>query len=246
MQNQVFIMSNIKFVAEIPARLGSKRVKQKNLRLIDGKPMIAYAIEACKCSDKISEIYINTESELIGSLADEFGVNFYKRKPELATDKVVSDQFNYDFLQNIDCDALVMVNPVSPLVEAEDINSAIEYYLEHDLDTLVTVRNEQLQAFFEGEALNFSTNGLLPMTQNISPIQLCVWTVCIWNKRKFMESYEKNGYAVFCGKVGLWPISPIKSIKVSYEDDFRMAEQILKARNLSSEDYKAEYYRDDI
>lgn len=222
----------MKYVGEIPARMGSKRVKQKNLRLIDGKPMMAYAIEACLGSKRVSEVYVNAESDELGRVAEDFGAKFYKRKPELAEDHIVSDQFNYDFLCNIDCDALVMINPVSPLVEAEDIDNAISYFEENQLDTLITVRNERLQAFFEGKALNFNDDALLPMTQDLSPVQLCAWTVCIWRKKTFIESFEQKGFAVFSGKYGLYPIDPIKSIKISYEEDFRMAEMLIRARRL--------------
>ena len=90
-------MSKNKYIAEIPARLGSQRVKQKNLRLIEGEPMIAYAIKACKNASSISEVYVNTESDLIGQVALDYGVKYYKRSQELALDHIVSDQFNYDF-----------------------------------------------------------------------------------------------------------------------------------------------------
>lgn len=232
----------MKYVAEIPARLGSKRVKQKNLRLINGKPMIAYAIEACKGSGKIAEVYVNTESDVIAKVGLDYGVKHYKRKPELSEDTIVSDQFNYDFLQNIDCDAVVMVNPVSPLVEAKDIDEAIAYFEANQLDTLISVKNEQLQSFYDGRSLNFNTDGLLPMTQDIQPVQVCVWTVCIWKKETFIKAYEAKGYAVFSGKYGLWAIDPIKSVKVSYEEDFLMAEQLIKARELLNGSYKVEYY----
>lgn len=242
MRNLGSIMNKIKYVAEIPARLGSKRVKQKNLRLIDGKPMIAYAIEACRDAKRITEVYVNTESDVIAKIGLDYSVNHYKRKPELAGDTIVSDQFNYDFLQNTDCDVLVMVNPVSPLVEASDIDSAIEYFEKNKLDSLISVKNEQLQSFYQGKSLNFDSDDLLPMTQDLEPIQVCVWTICIWKKETFIKAYEEKGYAVFSGNYGLWPIDPIKSVKVSYEEDFLMAEQLLKARKISADGYKAEYY----
>ncbi len=242
MKNRDFTMSNLKYFAEIPARLGSKRVKQKNVRLIDGKPMIAYAIEACRDAQRVSEVYVNTESDVIAKVGLDFGVKHYKRRPELAEDHIVSDQFNYDFLLNMDCDAVVMVNPVSPLVEASDIDKAIEYFEEHNLDSLISVKNEQLQSFYDGKSLNFEADGLLPMTQNIKPVQICVWTVCIWRKETFIKSYEEKGYAVFSGNYGLWPIDPIKSVKVSYEEDFLMAEQLIKARKISKDGYEAKYY----
>ncbi|EKH5422151.1 acylneuraminate cytidylyltransferase, partial [Campylobacter coli] len=213
-----------------PARLGSQRVRQKNLRLIEGEPMIAYAIKACKNASSISDIYVNTESDLIGQVALDYGVKYYKRNQELALDYIVSDQFNYDFLKKIECEALVMVNPVSPLIESIDIEEAINFFETNQLDSMISVKDERLQSFYQGKALNFNKDGLLPMTQNIDPVQICVWTICIWRRESFIKAYEKNGYAVFNGKYALWPINPLKSIKISYEEDFLLAEQLLRAR----------------
>ena len=61
----------MKKVAMIPARLGSKRVPKKNLRLILGKPLIAYIIEAAKASNAFDEIYINSEADIFGEIAEE-------------------------------------------------------------------------------------------------------------------------------------------------------------------------------
>ena len=201
-------MSKNKYIAEIPARLGSQRVKQKNLRLIEGEPMIAYAIKACKNASSISEVYVNTESDLIGQVALDYGVKYYKRSQELALDHIVSDQFNYDFLKKVECEAVIMVNPVSPLIEAVDIEEAINFFEINQLDTLISVKNERLQSFYQGKALNFNKDGLLPMTQNIDPVQVCVWTICIWRRESFIEAYERDGYAVFNGKYALWTIDP--------------------------------------
>ncbi|EGF5560053.1 acylneuraminate cytidylyltransferase [Campylobacter coli] len=223
-------MSKNKYIAEIPARLGSQRVRQKNLRLIEGEPMIAYAIKACKNASSISDIYVNTESDLIGQVALDYGVKYYKRNQELALDYIVSDQFNYDFLKKIECEALVMVNPVSPLIESIDIEEAVNFFETNQLDSMISVKDERLQSFYQGKALNFNKDGLLPMTQNIDPVQICVWTICIWRRESFIKAYEKNGYAVFNGKYALWPINPLKSIKISYEEDFLLAEQLLRAR----------------
>ena len=229
-----------KYTAEIPVRLGSKRVHRKNLRLINGKPMVAYAIEACKQSKKIQEIFINSESTILKKLSIEYGVNFYLRKPELAKDDVTQDQFNYDFLSNVETENLVLVNPVSPLVLPEDIDNAIEYYEKNKLDTLISIREEKLQSFHKNTPINFSTNEKLPMTQNIKPIQLCAWTVCIWNAKKFIEFYKKNSFAVFVGNYGLYPFDPIRSLKVSTEVDFKLAELYIKSRNNTTQG--VEYY----
>ncbi|EAI3510296.1 acylneuraminate cytidylyltransferase, partial [Campylobacter coli] len=121
-------------------------------------------------------------------------------------------------------------NPVSPLIESIDIEEAINFFETNQLDSMISVKDERLQSFYQGKALNFNKDGLLPMTQNIDPIQICVWTICIWRRESFIKAYEKNGYAVFNGKYALWPINPLKSIKISYEEDFLLAEQLLRAR----------------
>lgn len=221
----------MKIVAEIPARLGSKRVKQKNLRPINGKPLIYYAINAAKQATGLSEIYVNSESDILGDIAKEYGVKFYKRDPELAKDDVVSDQFNYDFLKNIETDVLVMVNPVSPLITGKDIDDVVTYYKSNDFDTVITVQEEKLQAFCNGEAINFNPEGLLPMTQNIPPVQLCCWSICIWRKTTFMKSFEAKGHAVFSGRVGFFPLNRLSAIKISTEEDFTLAEMLLRIRH---------------
>lgn len=229
-----------KIVAEIPVRLGSKRVLRKNLRLLNGKPMVAYAIEACKASKYLSDIYVNSEGETIKKLCKEYDVHFFERDEELLDDDAVQDQFNYDFLKKIETDCLVMINPVSPLILPEDIDKAIEYYLANDLDSLITIKESRLQSFYKNSPLNFSIEGLLPKTQDIDPVQICAWTICIWDREKFIEHYEEYGYAVFVGKYGLFPIDPIRSLKISTEDDFRMAELYLTAAKHDS--CKVEYY----
>lgn len=235
-------MAKYKYVAEIPARIGSQRVKQKNLRLINGKPMIAYAIEACKGSSKLDKIFVNTDSDIIGQVGIDYGVEYYKRAPELCNNIATQDQFNYDFLKNTDCEVLVMVNPVSPLVESSDINSAIEYYEKNELDTLITIKNEQLHSFYQNKALNFNDKKAFTATQDLDPVQVCVWTICIWKKDTYIQAVEENGHAAFSGKVGLWPIDPLKAIKVSYEKDFVMAEQLLHARELTAVGKDIKYY----
>lgn len=230
----------MKYVAEIPVRIGSKRVIQKNLRLINNKPMVAYSIEAAKESKHLSDIYINSESEILKKLAEEYGVKFYKRKPELAIDSATSDEFNYDFLKNIECDAVVMINPVSPLILPEDIDKAIEYFEKNQLDTLISIKEEKLQTFYQNKPININIDEKLAMTQNIQPVQICAWSVTIWRKESFIKNYDEKGYAVFNGKLGFYPINSLRAIKVSYEEDFRLVEYLIKSKYLSQEPIK--YY----
>ena len=233
------------YVIEIPARLGSNRVKKKNIRLLNGKPMIAYAIDAAINSKRADKIYVNSDSNLIEKIALEKGINFYKRDEVLLIDSAKQDEFNYDFLKNIECESLVMVNPVSPLIEGVDIDSAIEFYEKNNLDTLISSKQEKLHAFFQGNPLNFCSDSLLAPTQEIAPVDILTWNICIWRRETFLKSFEDNGYAAFNGKVGMWPVDPMKSIKISYEEDFRMAEVILKAKENGKLDLPPQFLEED-
>ena len=118
----------MKYVVEIPARYGSKRVKNKNLKLLNGKPMISYAIKAAKNAKLVDSVYVNSEHKDIGKVALKYGVNFYQRSGTVSSRPYYLDIFNYDFLVNTKCEFLVMINPVSPLIESSDIDKAINYY----------------------------------------------------------------------------------------------------------------------
>ena len=159
------------------------------------------------------------------------GVKYYKRKPELASDSATSDEFNYDFIENIKPDILIMINPVCPLITGPDVDEIVNFFLKNDFDTLISVREEKLQAFYKNKPININPNNQLPRTQDISPIQLCSWAVCIWRAKTFMQAFETKGHAVFSGKVTLYPIDPLKAIKISTEEDFALAEALLQYRN---------------
>lgn len=222
----------MRIIGEIPARLGSVRVKQKNLRDLNGRPMISYAINAAKNSKKLTEFYVNTESDSIGDVAISHGARYFKRDSHLATDEAKQDDFNYDFIVKTKADYLVLINPVCPLINGNDIDAVIQFAIEKNYDTVVTVKEEKLHGFCNNEPINFDSKGALPRTQDIPPLQVCTWSVCVWKAQPFKESYEKNKFACFVGKVGFFPIHPKKSIKVSEEEDFKMAELLLKLEGL--------------
>ena len=85
----------------IPARLGSKRIIKKNLRLLNGKPLISYISESAKKSNVFDEIYINSESTIFKDIADLHGIKFYKRDDRLSTDLANNEAFLTDFFKNI-------------------------------------------------------------------------------------------------------------------------------------------------
>ena len=78
----------MKIVAMIPARMGSKRVKAKNLRLIKGRPLIDFVLQTISKLDVFNEVYINSEDVVFENIAKKYGFKFYKRDEKLSSDIV--------------------------------------------------------------------------------------------------------------------------------------------------------------
>lgn len=232
-----------KLVAHIPARAGSKRVKSKNLRMLRGKPMIAYAIECAKACPEIEEVYVNTDCPKLAALAEEYGVKVFLRNPDLASDTATGDDFTVDIMDRLQLDTLMMISPVCPLVTPEDVTNAIAAYKASETaDALITCEETSMQVAMEGEFVNIDPVGPLKPSQDNPKIQTCNWAVTIWNAAAFRKNYAdfKGGY---CGTNRiLYPIDPLRAVKVSYEEDFRLVEALLTARDAGAGNEAATYW----
>jgi len=229
-QQQDTQTKKLKLVAMIPARMGSKRLKNKNIREMAGKPMIYYAIKAAIDADIFDEIYVNSESDSIGAIGIKLGVNFYKRNPKLAQDNVNNEEFVYDFLQNIKTDYLFMIHSNKPLITSEEIKKFVKTMLKDKVDTMFSVEELRKQVFFKNKPVNFDINKPSLRTWMIEPAHAIQWTITGWKTKTFSKNYRKRGYAVHSGKIGLFPISDYAKISVDYEKDFILAEQIMKTK----------------
>lgn len=224
----------------IPARLGSKRVKAKNLRLLNGKPLIEYIIETLKKTNYLNNIYINSESEYFEKIAMKNDIFFYKRKKELATSDSLIDDYIYDFIINKKPKYLAVVNPTSPFITANHLDNAWLYFKKNKFDTLLSCEKIQTHCFYKNEAINFSINNKHPRSQDLEPIFALNFAITIWDCEKYKENYEKKGYGVYTGKLGFYETEGYGNIDIDYEEDFLFAEFV--ARFLSSNlKIKAEY-----
>lgn len=217
--------SNI--IAMIPARRGSTRLKAKNLALLNGRPMVSYAIEAAKSSGVFTRILLNSEDEIFRDIAQEYGAEFYHRPAELATSTAKSDTVVYDFILKNPCDMVAWINSTSPLQTGEEIRGVADYFIKENLDSLITVRNEQVHALLDGKPLNFVESEIFAQTQDLKPVGLFVYSVMMWRAGTFVEHFKKHGHAMLCGKTGYYPVSKLSSIIVKKEEDFKIVEYLL-------------------
>lgn len=131
-------MKNDKILAIIPARSGSKSVIDKNIRLIDGKPMLAYSIEHALKSEYIGRVIVSTDSEKYAEIAKEYGAEVpFLRPAEYATDTALDiDVFEHalKFLRDKEGyipELVVQLRPTYPIRNVGDIDAMIEFMQTH-------------------------------------------------------------------------------------------------------------------
>ena len=220
----------MKILAHVPARSGSKRLKSKNLLPMGGIPLIAHVIQAGLASRHITDLYINTESDIIAQVGSAYGAKVYKRDPLLAQDEVTQDTFNFDFIKQMRPDVLVLLNPVCPLIETQDIDEVLTSFLAGPYDAVVTTSDYQSFAMKSGEAINFNPHHILPRTQDVPAVRLLNFAISAWRAEAFMAQFTSHGHACLLPRTLYYPLPKDKGIKISDAEDFKMAQAILALR----------------
>ena len=131
-----------KIIGIIPARSGSKGLKDKNIKELCGKPLIAYTIEAAKQSGVFDCIMVSTDSEKYARIAREHGASVpFLRSSENSSDKSGSWDVVREVLANLNekFDIVVLLQPTSPLRTSQHIKEAVDLFFEKDADTVCSV-----------------------------------------------------------------------------------------------------------
>ncbi len=228
----------------IPVRLGSTRVKNKNLRLIDGKPLIQYIIDAASGSSMLDDIYVNSESTQFKGIAENSGIKFYQRPEELSSNEATNDDFALDFINNIECDVLVQLLATSPFVTPQEIDEFIKAMLDGDFETMISVSNVQIECIYKDKPINFDQTKQTPPSQLLEPIKSYACSLMGWEVSRFKTNIEKFNAAYHGGNgsIGFYELKGYSTIDIDYEEDFLLAEAVAVA--LKNSDTKPKYYTD--
>lgn len=128
----------------ITARGGSKGIPRKNIKNLNGKPVLAYSIESSISCELIKNTYVTTEDEEIATVSREFGAKVINRPQELAADNsssvdVMLHALDYLEKNEESFDFFILLQPTSPLRTAIDIENAINLFVDNECDALISV-----------------------------------------------------------------------------------------------------------
>lgn len=137
------MINNKTVVAIIPARGGSKRLPGKNIKNLDGKPLIAWSIDAAINSIYIDHVIVTTDDVEIANVAIKYGAMVpFIRAENLSTDIATTEDVINDCLEklvDIKADIIVVLQPTSPFRSSEDIDSSLFQLCDKNADGIVSV-----------------------------------------------------------------------------------------------------------
>lgn len=229
-------MSNI---AIIPARSGSKGIKDKNIKDLCGKPLIAYTIESALQSGKFDEVMVSTDSEKYAKIAKRYGANVpFLRSTDNSTDSASSWDMVEEVLSGYQrngkiFDTFCLLQPTSPLRNAKDIVNAYELYEEKASFSVVSVCEAEHSPLWCGqlpeshEFINFIDENSMKQRQACGKFYRINGAIYIVNIRRFGQEhflYQSGSYAYI--------MSAERSVDIDTEMDFKLAEFHLKTKQI--------------
>ncbi|HBX50595.1 MAG: CMP-N-acetlyneuraminic acid synthetase [Bacteroidetes bacterium GWF2_33_38] len=227
------MINNTKILAIITARAGSKRLPNKNIKNLAGKPLIAWSIEAALSSKYIDKTIVSTDSNEIKKISESYGASVpFIRPTELASD--TSDSISVlkhaiDFFQN-EYKYIVLLQPTSPLRSVDDINAAIEM-LNNDTKSVISVcETDHSPLWANVLPEDFSMENFIrpeirnKRSQDLPKYYRLNGAVYV-SEIKYL--YENNGFLGHQTKAYVMPRE--RSIDIDNEIDFKLAELVLKS-----------------
>lgn len=227
----------MKRIAIIPARSGSKGLKDKNIKELNGKPLIAYSIEAALHSEMFDKIFVSTDSQKYADIAIQYGADASFLRSEVNSgDSVGSWDVIREVIEHLEklgekYDEIMLLQATSPLRISEDIINAIELLHKKDAAAVVsltecdhspiwcnTLPEDNCMDQFDREEYKDLPRQMLPIYYRYNGAIYLVTAEELKNKEHMLE---KNCYAYI--------MPQNRSIDIDTELDFMIAETIMKA-----------------
>jgi CMP-N,N'-diacetyllegionaminic acid synthase len=215
------------FLAIIPARGGSKRLPRKNVLYLAGKPLIAWTIEAGLNSKYIDKVIVTSDDDAILDISKQFCAETIKRPAELASDTATTFDAIKHAIDNTEAyDYIVLLQPTSPLRNADHIDEAIELLMEKGADAVVSVcemdhsplwsntlpDDKSMNGFLRDDVLNKRSQDLEKYYRINGAIYICKTDKLLKEKSFFLK---ENIFA--------YTMDRKSSVDIDEEMDFEMA-----------------------
>lgn len=236
----VKMTKNRKTIALIPARAGSKGVKNKNIREINGIPLVEYTINSAKRSTKIDDIWITTDSQQVAEIARAKEISLIERPSELATEYATASQVIRHAISHImklrkitERDLLIYLQPTSPLRTERHIDEMLNEIKARDAIGAISVLEAEKHPY---KSFTIAPNGNLQSLFNEKTTNE--------NRQNLPKCYHPNGAmyaflvkeflendAIPSNKCIPYIMNKEESIDIDSEDDLQQVKDKVEKRN---------------
>jgi N-acylneuraminate cytidylyltransferase len=228
----------VKILALITARGGSKRLPGKNVRVLGTKPLIVWSIDVARGQPEICDILVSTDAPAIARIAEDAGALVpWLRPPELATDTALSVDVCRHALEwyegkNGPVDGLLLLQPTSPYRSRNTIIRGIDLFRKHKHRTVLAVSTAKSHPMWclkiEGETLRPFISGanFHLRSQDLPPAYVVNGALYLIAP----DEFRKTGSFYSDDMTPLVIDDPEESIDIDTEQDWKIAEVILKSR----------------
>ena len=225
--------NNEKILAIIPARGGSKGIPNKNIIDIGGNPLIKYTIDAALKSKMLTHCVVSTDSDVISDVAKSCGAMVPFRRPDsLSDDKALSlpvIQHAVNFMesdQGFLYDAIVMLQPTTPLRQTKDIDNAIKMLFDTNADSVISVVDVEgyhplrMKRVVDGRLINYIDQGHEDMRprQKLPPVYIRNGAIYATRRNIMMK---KNSFSGVDSRAYIMPSD--RSVNIDTYEDLLLA-----------------------
>lgn len=215
-------------VALLPLRGGSKSIPKKNIKLIAGKPLCAWAIEAACRAKSIDQIYVSTDSAEIALTVEKLGlgVKIIERPSALATDEATTESALLHFTDQVQYGTLLTIQATSPQLTSVQIDEAVKEYRKKNLDSMLSaVRTKRFFWNDDATPINYDPS-IRPRRQEFLGTLMENGAFYI-TKREILKRYKCR----LGGKVGIYEMDESTAIEIDEFDDWFKVESYLLNRD---------------
>lgn len=202
------------FLGVIPARGGSKGIPRKNIKMIAGKPLIAWTIEAALESKLMDSFVVSTEDAEIAAVSRKYGAQVMDRPKALATDTSTTMSVLQDIIDRTCADAIVLLQPTSPVRHPGLIDACIRNFIRNKADNLATGFTCKFVEYGTPSKRRQDLKGFFYDDGNVYVVKSDLIKTGKWVGKKSQKVF----------------VSREENVEIDDEFDFWLAEQILRQR----------------
>jgi CMP-N-acetylneuraminic acid synthetase len=229
------MFNNNKILVVIPARGGSKGIPRKNIRLLNNKPLISYAIGIAKASEYVDDIVVTTDDSEIALLSEKFGASVIRRSGELASDEVPLDPVVYDAMiqkEKIaldEYDIIVTLQPTSPLLKPSTLDAAIAKFEDFGIDSIISVVDDRhLSWGYDENNQRYFPNYIERVNRQFLPKSFKETGAILATRRDFVHENSRLGM-----NLDLIEVSREESVDIDTYEDWWIAENYLHKKKIA-------------